>query len=187
MSQKNDEYCYFADEEKDPDRAAFWWTMAAEQGDAEAMFKLGVYFFSKVEDRLTISANRKANQHKADLIGDQYMAEYWCTKAAKLGHLRAQFILGAYYHVSEHGPKDSVKAVYWYNKAANQGDEDAQFLLGNCYYEGVGVQKDPDKAAYWWSLSAAQGHDEAAIKCENVSNSFLIYHSMNDQHGTLRV
>jgi len=158
----------------DPDTAAYQWTLAAEQGDTEAMLRLGIYFSMKIEGRYIKTENRKKPLLKADIAGNLYMAEYWFTKAAEHGVVKAQCLLGAYYHISEHGPKDFTKAVYWYNKAASQGDCEAQLLLGNCYYEGEGVQKDPGKAAYWWYMAAAQGNEYAKNRLKSYKLSFAL-------------
>ena len=40
------------DEQKDPERTAYQWTIAAEQGDTDAMIKLGTYFYQKTENRM---------------------------------------------------------------------------------------------------------------------------------------
>jgi len=146
---------------KDPDKTAYQWTIIAEQGDTDAMIKLGTYFYQKTENRYVRTENQKTEPNKAVIAGDLHMAEHWFTEAAKRGDVQAQFVLGAYYHLAENGPKDFSKAVFWYNKAANQGNSKAQFFLGNCYHKGEGVQKDQDRAVYWWSLAAAQGNDEA--------------------------
>jgi len=83
---------------------------AAEQGDAEAQFSLGLSYDI---------GNGVAEDHKE--------AVRWYTKAAEQGHADAQYRLGFSYHYGYGGViKDKVQAYAWYNIAAANGDEHAK-------------------------------------------------------------
>ena len=133
-----------ADFPTDPEKGFSWYTQAAEQGDAEAQFNLGVCY--DVGDGV-----QKDPQKAAD----------WYFKAAEQGHPKAQFNLGVCYEYGEGVRKNSEKAVYCYSKAAEQGVAEAQFNLGVCYEYGDGVNKDARKAARWYTRAAEQGHSKA--------------------------
>ena len=80
---------------------------AADQGDAEAQFNLGV-MYSLGEG----------------VPKDYKQAVYWYRKAADQGHADAQSNLGFMYHEGRGVPKDDTQAVYWLRKAADQGHAD---------------------------------------------------------------
>jgi cell division protein FtsZ len=85
---------------------------AAEQGHADAQFRLG-------------EAYRKGEGVPAD----KTEAVKWYRLAAEQGHANAQFILGYAYDVGKGVPEDKVEAAKWWRLAAEQGDADAQFRI----------------------------------------------------------
>jgi TPR repeat protein len=113
---------------------------AAENGNAEAMYKLGYcYANGKGVDR---------NYRKA---------MHWYILAADNGIAAAQVELADYYYNGDIDIKrDYKKAAYWYRRAANQGISSAQFKLGVCYLCGLGVMEDTNTAIYWFN-SAYRG------------------------------
>jgi hypothetical protein len=122
---------------------------AAEQGDADAQYKLGVLYYEVWEGqgvlqddtqaafwRRTIRAWR-AWINSADPYNWRYtQAVYWFRKAAEQGDADAQYVLGNIYYYG-HGPLSMdgryIQAAFWYRKAAEQGDVEAQDALGNLY------------------------------------------------------
>ena len=103
----------------------------AEQGDAEAQFKLSEMY------------------SKGEGVPSNYVeAIKWSQKARKTaeeGDAETQFKMGVRYHKM----KDCDKAAKWYRKAAEQGHAKAQDKLGCMYANGEGVSQDYDKAARW--------------------------------------
>ena len=57
------------------------------------------------------------------------MAAIWYEKAAKQGHIEAQYYLGKYYESRELWGA----AIESYQKPAEQGDAEVQYRLGRCY------------------------------------------------------
>jgi TPR repeat protein len=163
---------------KDYERAYREWKAAAEAGQAEAQFDLGLLYAQGLGVRrdLTVAAN-------------------WYLKSAEQGNAEAQFALGQMYsrgwgvprdmddairwiqmanspdaegpptdwlNVQGYGmPQDSKLAAYWYWQAAENGHPDAQFNLGRLYSSGNGVKRDEEQAARWMSAAAAQGYGPA--------------------------
>ena len=85
---------------------------AAEQGDAEAQYLLGLAYWS------------------GDGVDkDEREGVRWFHKAADQGYVRAQFKLGATYWAGDGVDKDERAAVRWWRKAAEQGSQDAQKML----------------------------------------------------------
>ena len=110
-------------------QAAYWYTKAAEQGNAAAQYYLGFYY-------------EKGNGVRQDYK----QAAYWYTKAAEQGNAGAQYNLANLLKNGTGVLEDHKQAVYWYTKAAKQGLGLAQFNLGICYAMGLGVSKDKIKA-----------------------------------------
>jgi len=139
-----DKYYYGRGVPKDLERAVYWYTKAAEQGQIEAQFYLGdSYYNGKGVPR------------------DLERAVYWYTKAAEQGHILSQRNVGNYYRRGDCGPTDMTKAAYWYAKAAEQGDSMSQYNLGVYYYKGDPFPKDLEKARYWANKAAKQGDVDA--------------------------
>ncbi len=115
----------------------------AEQGDAEAQFKLG-RMYGKGEG----------------VPQDGVQAVAWFRKAAEQGHAKAQNGLGALYGMGQGVPQDWVQAVAWCRKAAEQGEAMAQSNLGAMYEDGHGVPQDHAQAAAWYRKAAEQGYAE---------------------------
>ena len=114
----------------------------AEQGDAEAGFKLSQMY------------------ERGEGVPPNYAeALKWSAKARKTaeqGDAETQFKMGVRYHKM----KDYDKAAKWYEMAAEQGHAKAQDKLGEMYANGEGVRQDYDKAARWlWK--AKQGDDKS--------------------------
>jgi len=114
-------------------------TEAAERGDAEAQYNLGV--------------NYETGQ---DIPQDYEVAVKWFTLAAEQGHASAQFSLGGSYYKGQGVPQDYKAAVKWYRLAAEQGNADAQAVLGGLYYLGEVVPRDYKAAEKWLTLAIEQ-------------------------------
>jgi uncharacterized protein len=115
-----------------------WLQKAADQGDADAQFFVGLAF-SKGEG----------------VKQDHLEAVKWLRKAADQGKANAQLFLGLMYYHGEGVLRDYAEAAEWLRKAADQGNADAQYNLGRMYYTGEGVTSDYIQAFVWFSLSAA--------------------------------
>ena len=84
--------------------AVTWWRRAAEQGDAEAQFRLGNMYLRGM----------------GDLLQDDAEAVRWFRPAAEQGNARAQVKLGAMYAVGRGVPQDQIQAHKWFNLAASR-------------------------------------------------------------------
>ena len=118
------------------------WKVAAEAGQAEAQFDLGVLYAQGL-----------------GVLRDLGAAESWYRKSAAQGNAEAEFALGQMYAHGWGIPRDTADAVRWL-ELANSVDTDGpptEWLS----VEGYGVQKDPQQAAYWYQQAAEKGHPEA--------------------------
>jgi TPR repeat protein len=153
---------------------------AAEQGDADAQFRLALCYDRGVgveqDTEESIKWSRKAAEHgderaqyylgaahfKGDgVIKDQREAVRWWQEAAKQGNAKAQSNLGGCYLAGNGVEVDATEAVNWWQKAADQGNATAQYDLGMCYFRGTGIAKDEQEAVKWLQKSAGQEYDRA--------------------------
>ena len=116
------------------------WSEAAEQGNAEAQYNLGVMY-----------ANGDG------VPKDAVEAVKWFRKAAEQGHAKAQYNFGLMYYNGKGVPEDYSEAVKLFRMASERGNADAQHNLGVMYSDGEGVQQDDTEAVKWYRLAAEQG------------------------------
>ena len=150
---------------------------AAEQGDAEAQFNLGVMYRDREgvpQDeaeavrwfRLAAEQGLAVGQSNLGLMyaegrgvpQDDAEAARWSRLAAEQGHASAQFNLGLMYATGRGVPQDDAEAVRWSRLAAEQGHASAQFNLGLMYATSRGVPQDDAEAVRWYRLAADQGN-----------------------------
>ena len=117
---------------------------SAEQGDAEAQFKLGLMYY------------------RGDGVQQNYVvAADWFLKVAEQGYALAQYNLGVMYDNGRGVPENDRTAVQWYLKAAEQGYASAQYNLGVMYDNGRGVPENDRTAVQWYLKAAEQGYASA--------------------------
>jgi len=80
-------------------------------------------------------------------------------KSAKLGNIKAQYLLGKLW--LETGTGDPLKAVAWIEKAADGGNASAQYALAKLYCEGIHLDKNMQKVLELFTLSAEQKNEYA--------------------------
>jgi TPR repeat protein len=144
---------------------------AAAKGDADAQYKLvDCYIFGRYGRHFDIPPTRRTGCSQ-----DREKAMEWCHKAAKQGHLEAQYRLGCFY-AEPSDWRDREKSAKWFRKAAEQGHVEAQFHLGIYYHHYAGfnsflrsflspigflAKSDRNEAVKWFRKVAEQGHVEA--------------------------
>ena len=140
----------------------------AEQGDADAQFRLSLMYVNgdgvpQDIEAATYWLHQAAEQGHADAqftlgVLEQDVLEYISIQAEQ-GDADAQFNLGDRYQAGDGVPQDFVEAAAWYRKAAEQGDRTAQLALGEMYVNGDGVPQDGAEAYMWFTLAAEWGDD----------------------------
>lgn len=122
-----------------------WYYKAAEQGNAEAQFKLGNMYYDGCDE----------SHSPEDAIE-------WFYKSAKQGYAEAQVKLGDIFYLDYHtkiDEKGEEKAVELYHKAAEQGYAEAQVKLG-IYYNNI---DNVEEAIKWYHKAAEQGNVDAFL------------------------
>ena len=138
----NDHDASFTDENYE--KAAEWYLRSAEQGNANAQYRLGLLYYD----------GRGVKQ-------DYEEAARWLTEAAKQNHAEAQYYLGMFAENGYGMEQDEQRAAEWYIQSAEQGNIDAQYRLGLLYYSGRGVEQNYKEAVRWFEKAAEQNHAEA--------------------------
>lgn len=80
----------------------------------------------------------------------------WYVKAARQGHINAQYNLGVMYNLGDGVPRDYAKAVKWYLEAAEQGHREAQYNLAYMYRSGKDLPLLNPKADKWFSKTLGE-------------------------------
>lgn len=114
---------------------------AAEKGDADAQFILGVKFGSG----------------EGEVTPDFAQAITWLRKAAEQGNTDALCALAESYDRGLGVAQDYRQAMALYREAAEQGNTSGQRGLADMYSLGKGVPQDFKLAYVWYSVAAASG------------------------------
>ncbi len=120
-----------------------WFRSAAGSGNPERQMELGIVLFWD------------HGNHRDGLT--------WIKRAAKQGHLGAQYFLGAELATGENVRKNLKEALNWYRCAAKQGHTEAQYNLALMYWAGEGTRKNIAQAHKWLKQSA-RSNDLLALR-----------------------
>jgi TPR repeat protein len=170
------------------------WQPAAESGNGNAEFDMGLLFssghgvsqdYTKAADWYRKAAEQgvvAADYNLAVLYAngqgvkqDKAEAAKWFTKAAEAGITQAATALGDLYSSDEGLPKDYVQAEKWYQIAADKGFPDAQFGLGLVY----DLQESYPMAIEWYTKAAEAGYAPA------MTNLGLLYYNAQGEKRDL--
>ena len=127
-------------------RATEAYQLAAEQGDANGQYNLGLIY-------------EKGKGVPMDF--DKAQALYF--KAADQGHAQAMVQLAGLYFNGQDGPRNEQQALYWYKKAADLGDREALYQLGLMSETGVGTKLNFPYARNYYQKAAAKGNAKAML------------------------
>ena len=171
--------------EQDFEKAAYWYDLAAQQGNKYGLYNLGLFYQEGVGvEQDTITAvfllMRSADEglvdaefdlamllrHSEDPIleGQLKLAADIFQELAEEGHHRAMFQYG---YALAHGAgitRDEEGAVEWYKKAAQYKIPDAMNNLSVMYTAGRGVEASQKEAFSWAEKAAKLGHLDAQAK-----------------------
>jgi FOG: TPR repeat, SEL1 subfamily len=146
----------------------YWFTLAAEQGCAEAQYELAVRYEDEQGVKQDIDEAAKWYAKAAQqgyvkamaLMGDNGLSLH---QLAREGSKEAQLALGHIYFEGNYKERNYKKAVYWYKKAAEKGDKEAQYQLATLLKTGNGVSASEGDSLYWYQKAAENGHADAQI------------------------
>jgi hypothetical protein len=144
QTQKGNRYRTGTGVERNYTIAAYWYYMAAEQGQADAQNNLAVMY----EQGLGVPKNKSE-------------AAKWYRKAAERYNAYAQHSFGRMYRDGDGVPQNLEEAARWIGKAAEKGHHGAFRDMGEMYWKGLGVSQNNIRAYMWWRLGALHGDKES--------------------------
>lgn len=161
------------------------WNTLSSQGEAEAMFNVGVLYLEGkgvLRDkamahkmwRQAASLGHSKSLHNLALgyiagdvdtqlsAGPQYTrALDFLNQAANQGFANSLYTLGKMYGYGLGVDIDLDRKLEYFTKAANMGSVKAQYNLGKAYRDGDGVSRDDTLSATWFRMAAEQGYGKA--------------------------
>ncbi len=163
---------------QDYTKSLYWYTLAAEQGNAHAQNKLGdfyqcglgtpadvsiamAWYQKAVEQNDTEAANSlaKLRLYFSETAEDVEKAMQLYLFAAGNGNAAAQYAISEIYFAGEYVVQDIDQALKWLFKAANIGLDMAQHALGARYStEDMGLAVDYVQSVFWYRKAAEQNH-----------------------------
>jgi TPR repeat protein len=133
----------------DFEKAMAIWAPAAESGDADSRYGMGLLYSEGIVVPL-----------------DDIVALKWYGLAAEQDHGEAQYKLGVMHANGWGVPMDEAESMKWYQLAAENGVTEAQVSLGTMYQNGFSVEKDEIEALKWFSVAVKLGDDDARMHQE---------------------
>ena len=130
---------------KDLVEAARWYRLAANAGDRQATFALGL-----------------ATLQGKGVQKDRAQAQKLFEAAAAKGHAGALYNLGVM--AIDGDLQDFAKAADYFRRAAEGGDMDGAFALAMLYRSGKGVPQDAKVAADWLKRAADERNTGAQVE-----------------------
>ena len=154
---------------------------AAEQGNAEAQYKLGIMYQNgkgakqdykkaiKLYEVAAIKGNvdaqyKLSNIYTYGFLGaevNSIKAAFYLQLMADKGVAKGQYDLALMYANGEGLKQNNKKALELFQKAAEQGYRLAENNLGVMYHNGLGTKQDYKKAIVWYKKAAKQGQKDA--------------------------
>lgn len=150
---------WMADKIAEDYRSAIATLKAAENGDAQAMSDISIFFRNIAE-----------SIDEDDPCDNNELALMWVKKAYDLGCEDAKYQLALCYRDCATDPSDKEKGIEMLIEMANSGDEEVQWELAFMYRNGRGVEENIEKAFYWGEMAAAKGYEPA---CMEIADEYI--------------
>jgi TPR repeat protein len=131
------------------EKAMAIWAPAAESGDADSQYGMGLLYSEGIVVPM-----------------DDLEALKWFGLAADQGHGKAQYKLGIMHANGWGVPMDEAEAIKWYLLAADNGVTEAQVSVGTMYQNGFSVEQNKIEALKWFSVAVRLGDEDARVHQE---------------------
>ena len=170
-----------------PKKQVEWYQIAANRGHPGAMNNLGLLYekgqgveksgirafelFNKTlehqslepEDRsISLFNVGRCHHYGIGVAKNINMAFDLYSRAAELGHQRANYQCGVFLQTGLTGRADSKRAFPYLKKAAELGHTQASYSVGTCLHYGIGTEKS-DSFIDWYLKAANSGHARANL------------------------
>ena len=161
------------DIEVDYSKAEEYYEIAANQGNIQSQYLLGVIHHygrgkSIDKDEALVWYTRSADGDHIpafNALGIIYYekenfekAKEWYLKAAKKNNIYGAYNLGLLYNNDDYSKKNIDSSNFWYKKSALLGHSGAMVKVGYNFNKGIGMKKDIDSAFYWYEKAALKGY-----------------------------
>jgi TPR repeat protein len=127
-----------------------WFKIAAEKGNKDAFFQIGVLYFYG-------NGVTQSNQESLK----------WFQQSLNKGNSSAEILIGAVYTKL----MQFENAFQAYRNAALKGHAEAMHLLGLMYYNGQGTAKNTSEARAWLQKSANMGYEKSKVALQEIIKS----------------
>lgn len=135
-------------------RAALWYFKAAENGNANAMLKMG----EACEKQLFMECYNRPFE--------------WYKKSAEAGNADGMYKLAQLYSKGQHGATmNKGTALDWFKKSYQAGNNNAIMNIADYYRYGYGVNKNLEEAKKWYTLAEKKNIDGASDHLRSVNRS----------------
>lgn len=124
--------------------AVYRYKLAADKGNEEAMYNLGLMYTEGVGFKQSYSE-----------------ALNWFKKAAEKEYAAAMYNIGVMHYYAQGTPQNYAEAIQWFKKAAEKNDIKAMNNLGIMYDNSQGVPKNHTEAFSWYKKAAEKGYTQA--------------------------
>ena len=175
-------YCY---ELTMYEKALYWFTLSAKQGNAKSAYGIGRCFyngngipksprnaynwFERAAEGNCVEGMNNMGKCLVEGTGtirpNDEKAVLYYKKAANLDFVPAEYNYGVHLLCGKGTEKNVEMALYWLNKAAEEGSASAQLRLGEIYREGhEDIPVDLAKAESWYLKAIDNNDEQIAIK-----------------------
>lgn len=181
----------------DEEAALQWYRSAADNGSAEAAYKVSIILLEKQPSEhvdalayLEQAANASyalaqwkladalvlKNPHDTNTLKTAY--ELY-RSAAEQNIVDAQYKVAKLLANGQGTTRNRKQAFYWYKRAADQGDARAQLEVGNYFAVGIAVNVSLESSVEWYTRAANQGDYQSQ---SNLGDLFTLekYNSVRD-------
>ena len=148
------EQAYEALAAEDYEKAAYFLSYFASNGDARSQYNMGIIY----RDGLGLERNSSA-------------ALAWFLLAAEQKHMLANYAVGLLLRDGPDDVQQPERAILYLKEAGFLGHALAPLELGNMFFSGDHVQKDRALAFVWWSLSAERNAPGAEANILRITDS----------------
>lgn len=140
-----------------------YWEVAAQAGDAQAQFTLGL-LLAKMD-----SSGRRINTGTGRVIYKK--ALHWLSAASEQGMADAYYVISKMYLRPEFSRRNSARAQHYLRQAAQAGHVQAQWELGiELWRKYCGDGEEDVDALYWLTQAASRGNGEAQAWIRRVAS-----------------
>lgn len=144
-----------------------WFQRAADQGCADALYRLGTMGLDCQDrqpaiERITVAAKRGSVEAQRHLVQMHFVGgDPLCDLTLALECLECAFRRCAYRH-DTNSRRLLEESPEWLLRAANNNDARAQCLVGRMYLLGIGMRLNRTIALEWFRKAAQQGNVEVS-------------------------